>query len=88
MPDQPMWINGGYFALRPQIFDYINEGDELVEQPFQRLIRERKLVTYPWEGFWQCMDTFKDKITFDRMEARGTCPWMVWDKSHATAAVP
>jgi len=88
MPDQAMWINGGYFALRPQIFDYINEGDELVEQPFQRLIRERKLVTYPWEGFWQCMDTFKDKITFDRMEARGTCPWMVWDNSHATAAVP
>jgi glucose-1-phosphate cytidylyltransferase len=86
MPDQPMWINGGYFALRPQIFDYIHEGDELVEQPFKRLIGERKLITYPWEGFWQCMDTFKDKITFDRMEARGTCPWMVWNKNHATAA--
>jgi glucose-1-phosphate cytidylyltransferase len=79
MPDQPLWINGGYFVLRSRIFDYINEGDELVEQPFTRLIAERKLVTYPWEGFWQCMDTFKDKITLDRMEARGACPWMVWN---------
>src|SRR5580658_7188307 len=79
MPDQPLWINGGYFVLRTRIFDYIKEGDELVEEPFRRLIAERKLVTYPWEGFWQCMDTFKDKISLDRLEARGTCPWMVWN---------
>jgi glucose-1-phosphate cytidylyltransferase len=79
MPDQPMWINGGYFVLRSQIFDYIREGEELVEQPFTRLVQERKLLTTPWQGFWQCMDTFKDKITFDRLEARGNCPWMVWN---------
>lgn len=85
MPDQPLWINGGYFVLRSSIFDYINEGDELVEQPFRRLISERKLVTYPWEGFWQCMDTFKDKITLDRMEARGACPWMVWNPTPGDA---
>jgi glucose-1-phosphate cytidylyltransferase len=85
MPDQGLWINGGYFVMRPQIFDYIREGEELVEQPFGRLISERRLLTYRWQGFWQCMDTFKDKITFDRMEARGTCPWMVWNKP---AAVP
>jgi glucose-1-phosphate cytidylyltransferase len=78
MPEQRLWINGGYFILRREIFDYINEGEELVEQPFNRLIAERKLMTYQWEGFWQCMDTFKDKISFDRMEARGQCPWMVW----------
>jgi glucose-1-phosphate cytidylyltransferase len=80
MPEQSMWINGGYFVLRSDIFDYIKEGEELVEQPFLRLIGERKLLTYQWEGFWQCMDTFKDKITFDRMEARGTCPWVIWNK--------
>jgi glucose-1-phosphate cytidylyltransferase len=80
MPDERLWINGGYFVLRSQIFDYINEGDELVEQPFTRLIAEKKLITSRLQGFWQCMDTFKDKITFDRMEARGTCPWMVWNK--------
>ena len=79
MPDQPMWINGGFLALRREIFDYIEEGDELVEKPFGRLIEKRRLVSFPWGGFWQCMDTFKDKISFDRMEARGQCPWMVWN---------
>ncbi len=71
-------INGGFFALRRQIFDYINEGEELVEQPFARLIERRLLATFRYGGFWQSMDTFKDKITFDRMEAQGKCPWMVW----------
>jgi glucose-1-phosphate cytidylyltransferase len=85
MTDTPLWINGGYFVLGNSIFDYINEGEELVEQPFTRLIAERKLVTNPWEGFWQCMDTFKDKIVFDRMEARQACPWMVWN-TPATAS--
>jgi glucose-1-phosphate cytidylyltransferase len=80
MPQEALWINGGYFVLRSSIFDYMREGDELVEQPFARLVSERKLLSFPWEGFWQCMDTFKDKITLDRMEARGTCPWMVWNK--------
>jgi glucose-1-phosphate cytidylyltransferase len=80
MTDQALLINGGFFVLRSEIFNYIKEGDELVEQPFARLITERKLVTFPWDGFWQCMDTFKDKITLDRMEARGACPWMVWQK--------
>lgn len=78
MPDQELWVNGGFFILRPEIFDYVEEGDELVEEPFRRLIAERKLSTFRWGGFWQCMDTFKDKITLDRMEARGNCPWMVW----------
>lgn len=73
-------INGGYFALRPEIFDFINEGEELVEEPFRRLIEQRRLVAYPYRGFWQSMDTFKDKITFDRMEARGNCPWAVWTR--------
>jgi glucose-1-phosphate cytidylyltransferase len=78
MTEQPLWINGGFFVLRSTIFDYMQEGDELVEQPFARLIGERRLITYGWEGFWQAMDTFKDKIALDRMDARGTCPWMVW----------
>jgi glucose-1-phosphate cytidylyltransferase len=78
MPDQGLLINGGYFVCGQQIFDYIREGEELVEQPFGRLIAERKLQSFRWDGFWQSMDTFKDKIAFDRMEARGDCPWMVW----------
>jgi glucose-1-phosphate cytidylyltransferase len=73
-------VNGGFFVLDQRIFEYIEEGDELVEQPFARLIGQRKLATYRHSGFWQAMDNFKDKITFDRMEARGQCPWMVWKK--------
>jgi glucose-1-phosphate cytidylyltransferase len=73
------WINGGFFVLRPEIFDYMEEGDELVEKPFQRLLAQRKLLVYRYPGFWQSMDTLKDKINFDRMEARGHCPWAVWN---------
>ncbi|HEX6707575.1 MAG TPA: sugar phosphate nucleotidyltransferase [Albitalea sp.] len=75
------WINAGYFCLRQDIFDYVEEGDELVEQPFKRLIERKKLLVNRYGGFWQQMDTFKEKITYDRMEARGDCPWMVWRKS-------
>ncbi len=79
MPDQQLWINGGFFVMRPSIFKYLNEGEELVEKPFERLIAERKLRVFQWDGFWRCMDTFKDKIAFDRMEAKGACPWMIWN---------
>ena len=81
--DQDLLINGGFFAFRREIFDYVQEGDELVDQPFQRLIAAGKLSAFRWDGFWRCMDTFKDKITYDRMEARGDCPWMVWRKRAA-----
>jgi glucose-1-phosphate cytidylyltransferase len=85
MPDQELWINGGFFVLRPEIFEHLHEGEELVEKPFARLIAQKRLTTFRWNGFWQCMDTLKDKIAYDRMEARGQCPWMVWQR-HAAAA--
>ena len=80
MSNKELLINGGYFVLRRDIFDYIEQGDELVERPFQRLIEKQLLGVYRHDGFWRAMDTFKDKITFDRMEARGDCPWMVWKR--------
>lgn len=76
--DSKYWINGGFFCLKREIFDHIREGEELVEQPFQRLIEKRQLWTHRHAGFFASMDTFKDKITLDRMEALGNCPWMVW----------
>lgn len=88
LPEQQLWINGGFFVLRQEIFDYIRDGEELVEEPFGRLIQERKLYSHKWEGFWQCIDTFKDKIMMDRLEARGQCPWMVWRRHPAAAAKP
>lgn len=69
------WINGGYFLLRKDIFDYIKVGEELVEQPFTRLTEKKLLWTHRYGGFWRAMDTFKDKITFDRMNSAGDRPW-------------
>ena len=80
LSNKELLINGGYFVLRHDIFDYIEKGDELVERPFQRLIEKRLLGVYRHSGFWRAMDTFKDKITFDRMEAQGNCPWMIWKR--------
>jgi glucose-1-phosphate cytidylyltransferase len=76
--DSDFWVNGGFFVFRREIFDYLRPGEELVEEPFRRLIAERKLSAVKYRGFWQSMDTFKDKITFDRMYARGNSPWEVW----------
>jgi glucose-1-phosphate cytidylyltransferase len=76
--DTEFWLNAGYFNFTPEIFDYINEGDELVEKPFDRLIEQRRLQVNRYTGFWQQMDTFREKILYDRMEARGECPWMLW----------
>jgi glucose-1-phosphate cytidylyltransferase len=76
--ESEIWINGGFFALRREIFDYVNEGEELVGKPFERLIEKQLLLTYRYRGFWHAMDTLKDKITLDRLEAQGNCPWLVW----------
>ena len=76
--DADLWINGGFFAFKREIFDYLKEGEELVEEPFQRLIGLEQLIAYRHEGFWACLDTFKDKQAFDDMNARGHVPWQVW----------
>jgi glucose-1-phosphate cytidylyltransferase len=71
-------INCGYFVLKQEIFDYMEQGDELVVQPFHRLIDKKQLVTYEYDGFWECMDTFKDKQQLDDMYTQGDTPWVVW----------
>lgn len=71
-------INGGYFIFRKEIFDFLHEGEELVEAPFERLIAERKLFGYKYDGFWTCIDTFKEKEALDALYASGTSPWQVW----------
>lgn len=81
-----IWINGGYFILKNAIFDSMNEGEELVEQPFGRLIAQDKLFAYKYEGFWACIDTFKEKQMLDDMVARGNTPWRVWDNTQAAPA--
>lgn len=81
--DSPMRINGGYFVFRKEIFDYINEGDELVEEPFERLVGARSLVAYEYNGFWRSMDTFKDRTQLEAIYAAGGAPWEVWNGASA-----
>ena len=73
-------INGGYMVLRQEVFNYLRDGEELVEEPFHRLIGEGKLMAYPHEGFWACMDTFKEKQDLEDMFGRGNAPWAVWNR--------
>ena len=71
-------INGGFFAFRQEIFDYVKEGEELVYQPFQRLIAARKLMTYSYDGYWACMDTVKEVQMLEELYSQGKAPWEVW----------
>lgn len=74
-----LWINGGYFVFRKEIFDYIRDGEELVEEPFRRLMAEEQLVAYRYEGFWAAMDTLKDKQNLETLVESGRPPWAVWE---------
>ena len=76
-----IWFNGGYFVFRNEIFKYIKPGEELVHEPFQRLIKKQELTAYKYDGFWMSMDTFKDKQRLDDMYSRGETPWEVWRPS-------
>ena len=79
-----IWINGGFFILRQEIFQYINPGDELVREPFQRLIDQQALLAYKYTGFWQCMDTFKDKQHLEELN-QTSAPWKVWKRCGSAA---
>jgi glucose-1-phosphate cytidylyltransferase len=71
-------INGGFFAFKSEIFEYIRDKEELVNGPFERLIAERQLIGYPYDGFWASMDTFKDKQQLENLWGTGAAPWEVW----------
>ncbi len=72
-------INGGYFVLRREIFDYMKPGEELVEEPFKRLVEEKRLGAYRYDGFFACMDTFKERQVLDDLCTRGEAPWELWN---------
>jgi glucose-1-phosphate cytidylyltransferase len=74
-----MWINGGFFVLRRGVFDYIQEGDDLPET-LARLIADRELLAYEYDGFWAPMDTLKDKHNLEALAASGRGPWEVWSE--------
>ena len=78
MADSDIRINGGFFVFRQSIFDHMNDGEELVMEPFNRLLKEGKLEAAHCDTFWAPMDTFKDKQRLDDLFASGAVPWMVW----------
>src|SRR5262249_28384760 len=72
-----IWINAGYFIFRKGFFDYMKDGEELVLDPFNRLIADGKLMAYRYNGFWRAMDTLKDRQDLEAMVEKGDMPWRV-----------
>jgi glucose-1-phosphate cytidylyltransferase len=72
-------INGGFFVFKREIFDHMRDGEELVVEPFHRLVRSRRLAAFEYDGFWQSMDTFKDRMQLEEIYTRGSAPWEVWN---------
>jgi glucose-1-phosphate cytidylyltransferase len=72
-------INGGYFVFQPEVFDYMNAGEDLVEEPFARLSDARLLYANKYDGFWAPMDTLKDQQRLEQMVESGNGPWKLWE---------
>jgi glucose-1-phosphate cytidylyltransferase len=88
MRDLRQYENGGYFTLRPEIFDYLNEGEDLVEDAImRRLVPKRRVLAYPYKGYWSPADTVKERAQLEEMYHRGNCPWMIWDPERSGTAV-
>jgi glucose-1-phosphate cytidylyltransferase len=71
-------INGGYFIFKKDIFRYMRDKEELVMEPFHRLLQEKQLVGYVYDGFFASMDTFKDRQQLETLYSTGTAPWEIW----------
>ena len=79
-------VNGGFFVFHRDIFKYLHPGEELVLEPFQRLIAEKKLVAFNYDGFWVAVDTAKEKQRVDELFASGNPPWQVWQSPNGKQA--
>jgi glucose-1-phosphate cytidylyltransferase len=88
MQDLRQWENGGYFVLRPEIFDYLYEGEDLVEDAIMRLVPLGRVLAYPYKGYWSPADTVKERVQLEEMYHRGTCPWMIWDPDRSAMTPP
>ena len=88
MQDLRQWENGGYFLIRPEIFDHLHEGEDLVEDAVTRLVPKRRVLAYPYKGYWSPADTVKERVQLEEMYHRGTCPWMVWDPERSGMTKP
>lgn len=74
------WINAGFFVFNPEIFDYIDDGDDIIfeRDPLEKLVADGELHAYRHEGFWKCMDTLRDKQQLQKMFDENNAPWITW----------
>ena len=73
------WINGGFMVLEPKIFNYISEDSTVLEKyPLEKLAEENMLQAYKHDGFWQCMDTLRDRILLENLWGNNQAPWKIW----------
>jgi glucose-1-phosphate cytidylyltransferase len=79
------WINGGFFIMEPEIFNYLTDGDETIleRKPLETLAKEGKLNAYKHHGFWRAMDNLRDKNELTDMWKKGDAPWALWQKQGA-----
>ena len=78
-PGDGNWINGGYFVLEPSVFDYLGDNSTVwEEEPVENLTRDGQLSTYKHSGFWQSLDTLRDKNKLEELWSKGNAPWKIW----------
>ena len=78
-PRSAHWINGGFFCFEPPVLELMNPGSVLERGPLERLAAAGELRAFQHEGFWECMDTYKDAIALNDLWAAGAAPWKSWD---------
>ena len=71
-------INGGFFVFRKKVFELINDNDVLEQKPLRSLAEKKELMIYKHDGFWKCMDTYRDYLSFNEMWSKGNTPWKAW----------
>ena len=77
-PPLNQWINGGFFVFDKKIFDYLGENDVLEKKPFEKLAKEKQISAYKFNGFWECMDTYKDTQLLNELWKKNKAPWKLW----------
>jgi glucose-1-phosphate cytidylyltransferase len=85
-PRSEHWINGGFFSFEPEVLRYIDDDSILERQPLERLAADGQLRAFRHQGFWECMDTYKDALLLNDLWATGNAPWKVWERPDAVGA--
>ena len=76
------WINAGFMVLNPEVFDYLDDSEDLIFErgPLETLAKKGELMAFKHDGFWQCMDTMRDQIILEGLVEANQAPWMAWEK--------